>query len=237
MAAAQAADFHAPQLRQRQVGNVDVEQPGLAAGALAHPPGGHAQHDVTRLQRGVFKVRPALLHLRKGNGRNAKEIAFHRRSHRAGIQRVVAHVRAVVHAGKHPVGLEIGQDMQPRVDAVGRRAVHKIKAVFRLPHAQRLVQGERITRAAAVAFGGDHAHVGKFAGQPRQQCNAPCQIAVVVGNQDIHVQAAFFVCVKARYYNGLNGAWTASASCRLLFLPHRRCFVAVGMALRRHTRA
>jgi hypothetical protein len=52
-----------------------------------------------RLQLG-----PALVHLREGDGRNAEQIAFHGRAHGARVNRVVAHVGAVVDARDHQIG-------------------------------------------------------------------------------------------------------------------------------------
>ena len=123
---------------------------------------------------------------RKGNCGNAEQIGFGGGGHGAGIEGVVAHIRAVVDAGKHPVGLEIGQAVQGEVDAVGGRAVDKIEAVGGFLDAQRAVERERIAGAAAVALGGDHAHVGKFGGHPGEDGEAFGLVAVVVADEDIH---------------------------------------------------
>ena len=82
--------------------------------------------------------------------------------------------------------LEIGQAVQGEVDAVGGRAVDKIEAVGGFLDAQRAVERERIAGAAAVALGGDHAHVGKFGGHPGEDGEAFGLVAVVVADEDIH---------------------------------------------------
>ena len=87
-------------LRRWKIGNVDIEQPG---------PG--AQHGL-RLQTldqlaGLYgcavQLGPALVNQRKRNGRDAKQIAFHGRTHRTRVQGVIPHIGPVVDARHHQV--------------------------------------------------------------------------------------------------------------------------------------
>ena len=95
MPATQPAQFEMAELVQWQVWNIDIEQPGIAANQLVIR---HLQHQFTRFLRSGVQMRPILLDLGKGNRRHPKEITFHGRTHRAGVNRVVAHIRAVVDA-------------------------------------------------------------------------------------------------------------------------------------------
>src|SRR5207248_894701 len=74
---------------------------------------------------------------RHGERGNAEEVALDRRGHGAGIDGVVAHIRAQVHPGDDHVGSEIEQPRHRDVHAVGGCAVNGEVAVGRPAHDQR----------------------------------------------------------------------------------------------------
>ena len=92
----------------------------------------------------------------------------------------------MVDAGQDQIRLEIGQGVQGEVDAVGGGAADVVEAVFGLFELQGAVEGERVADAAAVALGGDNAHVGEFGGDAGEDGDALCEIAVVVADEDVH---------------------------------------------------
>ena len=94
------------------------------------------------------------------------------------------------------------------MDAVGGCAADIIEAVFRAADFERSVQSERVADTAAVTFGGNDAHVGKFAGNAGEQGDALGKVAVVVGNQDVHV---FSLLVQMRFGAFGGGAGGVSA--------------------------
>ena len=183
VALAQAAELGRANLRIRQVGNIHVQQPGCAAQHLVLR---HGQHQVARLAGSGLDFQPVLVHLRKGNGRHAKQIAFHGRTHGAGINGVVAHIGAVVDARDHQVWPVVQQARECDVHAVGRRAVHVTKTVGAAVHVQRGVQGKRVGLGAVVVLGGDDFHLGHVFKGVKQGQQAGRLVAVVVGNEDFH---------------------------------------------------
>jgi len=131
--------------------------------------------------------------LGKRNRRDAKEIAFHRRSHGARVERVVAHVGAVVDARQHQVGPLRQHPSHGQVHTIRRRAVDDPEAfdmvAARFKDRQRPAQRERVGRAAGVLFGGDDVDLTEpFAG-PHQGGQSRSKVSVVVGNEDAHAAA------------------------------------------------
>lgn len=122
--------FHRTQGVQRQIGDVDVEQPGVGLRALLHLLGQHDLDDFTRLGRCGVQLTPTLIHLRERQGRDAEQIPLHRRTHRAGIDRVVAHIGPVVDARDHQIGPIAQIARQRNVYAVRWRAVDVAKAII-----------------------------------------------------------------------------------------------------------
>jgi hypothetical protein len=111
-------------------------------------------------------------------------------SDRAGVDRVVAHVRAEVDPGHDDVGQRLEQTGDGEVHAVGRRAVDEQEAVGGTAHRERTVERERVGSAAAVALRRDHRHgaeVGERRGEDREPGG---EVAVVVREQDPHEPAA-----------------------------------------------
>jgi hypothetical protein len=93
---------------------------------------------------GGVKMIPAFLDERKGNRWNAEKIAFGGGRHGAGVQCVLAHVRAIVDARDDQVGTKIQQARQGNMDAVRRRAIDIVKAVGGLMDGQRPVERQGI---------------------------------------------------------------------------------------------
>ena len=96
----------------------------------------HLLHQLAGFSRRRIKVAPTFVDLRKSDGWHAKQIAFHRGAHGARVNRVVAHVGAVVDARHHEVGFVIEQACQRNVHAIRRRAIHVAKTVAGLVHIQ-----------------------------------------------------------------------------------------------------
>ena len=181
VAAAEAGDFAAAQVFGGGGGDVDVPQNG------ANGRGGGEAFE--QLPCGFFGGRPVAVVVAvegKGNGGEAEKVGFGGGGDGAGIEGVVTHVRAVVDAGQDQIRLEIGQGVQGEVDAVGGGAADVVEAVFGLFELQGAVEGERVADAAAVALGGDNAHVGEFGGDAGEDGDALCEIAVVVADEDVH---------------------------------------------------
>jgi hypothetical protein len=129
---------------------------------------------------------PALVHLREGNRGNAEQIAFHGRAHGARVNRVVAHVGAVVDARDHQIGPVAKQAGQRDMHAVCRRAVHVAKAVIGLVHIQRCIQRQGIGLGAVVVLGRHHFDVCHGAQRIVQGHDAWGLEAVVIANKNLH---------------------------------------------------
>ena len=72
-------------------------------------------------------------------------------------------------------------------DAVGRRAAHGERALVDGPHAQRLVQRQRVAGAGLIGLGRDDPHVvGELRCDLTQRVQAGRIDAVVVGEEDAH---------------------------------------------------
>ena len=95
---------------------------------------------------------------RHGDRRQAQEAPLDRGSDGAGIQHVVAQVRAVVHSRDDHVVLEVEQAGDRKVHAVRRCAGHEVHPGLGLEHAQRDIQGEGVAGAALVAVRGNDSH-------------------------------------------------------------------------------
>ena len=85
-------------------------------------------------------VFPAMGRLRKGDRRDPEQKTFSGRRHGARVQRVVAHVGAIVDARHDQIGPLTEHAGERHVHAIGRRAVDEIKAIGRLLHRQRALQ-------------------------------------------------------------------------------------------------
>lgn len=195
VAAAESGDFAAAQIFCGNGRDVDVPQNGFG-GRL----GGEA---IQKLPCGFFGGRPvavAVVVEREGDGGDAEQIGFGSGGNGARIEGIVSHVGAVVNAREHQIGVEVRQGVQGEVDAVGGRAADIVKAVFGLAQMQWAVEGERVADAAAVALGGDDAHVGKFGGDAGKHGDALRQIAVVVADEDVHSGCPFGYGPVCRFY-------------------------------------
>ncbi|OQB99423.1 MAG: hypothetical protein BWX79_03139 [Alphaproteobacteria bacterium ADurb.Bin100] len=181
--AAQAAHLERLDLLQRQVGNVDVQQPGPGADHLLLR---QLQHDFARLGPRGVEVRPAPLDLRERDCRDAEQVALHRRAHGAGVDGVVAHVGAVVDARDHQVGPVAQQAGQRDVHTIGRRAVHVAKTVGGRLHVEWRMQCQRVRFGAVVLLRRHHFDLGHGPQRLVQRHDAGSLVAVVVGNEDFH---------------------------------------------------
>ena len=170
-------------LRQRQVGDVHIQQPGPRADqALLHHLLDHARNGAG----GRIQMRPAFVDLRHRDGRNAKQIPLHGRAHGARIQGVVTHVGPVVDARDHEIRAVAQQTRQGDVHTVSGRAIDVAKPVVGPVHIQRRVQGQGIGFGAVVVLWGHHFDIGHVLERVVQGHNALGPKAIVVGDQDFH---------------------------------------------------
>ena len=121
----------------------------------------------------------------------AEEAALGGGGDRAGIQHVVAEIRAVVDAGDHHVGLERKQARDGEVHAVGRCAFDEVHVGFGLADAQRQFERERVARAAAIAIGRHHRQIAQALEPLAQRVDAARAVTVVVGYEDSHRRAIY----------------------------------------------
>ena len=102
MTAPQARHLHALDLVVGQIGNIHVEQPGRKRRLRAVRHSLKRWNELTHQLAGApgrhIDMGPALFGLRKGNGGDAEKIALHGRTDSARVNRVVAHVGAIVDA-------------------------------------------------------------------------------------------------------------------------------------------
>src|SRR6185437_14567029 len=84
------------------------------------------------------------------------------------------------------VRVEIEQAGDRHVDAIGGRSVPVTEAVGRAAEHERTVEGERVGRAAAVAFRGDDGDVPERAQPLGERGEAGSEVAVVVREEDSH---------------------------------------------------
>ena len=129
--------------------------------------------------------------VRKGHGERwyAQEITFGGGSDGTRINRVVAHVGAVIDARDDHLRQVVEQARDREVDAVGRRPVDEEEAVGSTPHGKRPVERQRVRRAGTVALRRDDGDVGvrsKLSGEAFQTGR---EVAVVVTEQDAHRHA------------------------------------------------
>ena len=182
MAAAEAGDDPRQPIGIGPVRDVHIEQIRRARRRLRQ----HLLDHAARHARRRVEMVPALVDLREGDRRHAEEKALHRGGHGARIQRVVAHVRALVDARHDQVGLVLQQAGQRDVNTVGRRAVDVAHAVGCRVHRQRPVQGQGVGSAAGVLLGSHHVELAEpFAGVDQGR-EAGGEITVVVRDQDAH---------------------------------------------------
>ena len=177
------------EIGQRQIGDVDIEEPRLALTVGLMPGAGllpQLQHQILGRFGCGLDVLPAFFHLRKGNGGNPEQVPLHGRAHGAGINGVIPHVGAVVDAGNDQIGHLGKQAGEGDVDAVGGRAVNVAKPVGRALHIQRRIQSERVGLGAVVGLGRDHLHVGHAAQGLIKRLNALRLVAVIIAQQNFH---------------------------------------------------
>ena len=135
---------------------------------------------------GRVEVLPALLHLREGDRRNAEQEALHRRRDGARIERVLAHVGALVDSGDDEVRALLEQARQRQVDAVGRRSVDVAKAVRGGVDREAAVERQRVRRAARVLLGRDDVEIAEPFARLDERGQPGSEVAVVVGDEDAH---------------------------------------------------
>ena len=123
---------------------------------------------------------------RDGDTRNAEHHRLHRCRHGTGVQHVLAHVRAVVHAGEAEVGRVGHQRFDREHDAVRRGAVHLERAVGAAGGPEWAMQGERVRGTALLSVGGDHGHLADLAARIGEQGEPGGEDAVVVGDENVH---------------------------------------------------
>ena len=170
----------------RQIGHVDVEDRRLQRRALDahHQLGGDARRS------GVVPAGIRLDHQRDRDGRQSQEAALDRGRDGAGIQHVVAEVRAVVDPRDDHVVVVVEQPGDGQMHAIRRRAVADVVSIgVMLKHAQRYVEREGIAGAAAITIRRDDGDVRQrlqCLGEREQTVRA---ITVVVTDQDLHKAA------------------------------------------------
>jgi hypothetical protein len=157
VAAAEAADLEGLELAEGPVGMFTFSSQCAPSVRWCAPGTAPARAPCARRHRGG----PALLDLREGDGRNAEQVALHRRAHRAGVDGVVAHVGAVVDAAHHQVGPVAQQARERDVHAVGRRAVDVAKAVGASLTYSGALQRQRVRLGAVVVLGRDHLDIAE----------------------------------------------------------------------------
>ena len=122
----------------------------------------------------------------ESNGVNAKDVAFDGRGNRTRIHRVITHVGAAVNAGNHKV--------RPIVQKTGQRQMYAIRwspaydeNIFgSVGHGKRLIERERIARAAVVVFGRNDGNATKSAHFVGQRIDTRRHVAVVIADEDMH---------------------------------------------------
>ena len=161
---AQAGYLNAANLRPRQGRDIDIEQRGIRQ-RLGQEPG----HDIAgNVSRGV-QMGVATLHQRKGNGGHAQQMAFGSGRHGAGINRVVAHIGAVIDARDDNIRALIEQAGHRDVNAVGWRAIDIEKATVGLAHRKRAIKGQGVGRTTAVPLRGNHGNRSELTEHPGER--------------------------------------------------------------------
>ena len=183
MAPSQAAYLRRLHLREREIGNVDVDQPRLAANQTLLL---HCQHQLAGPCCRCVNMLPAFLHLGERNGRHTKQVPLHRCAHGTGVDRVVPHVGTIVDARDHQVGPVPEQTGERDVHAVGRRAIEITKAVGRRGDVQRGIERQGVRFRAVVELGRNHFHLSHVLERFVQGHNARSLVTVVVRNQYFH---------------------------------------------------
>ena len=141
------------------------------------------------MRAAVAKCFAFLARQRHSDGRHAEQIAFHRRRHRARIDRVVAHVGAEIDAGNDHVGQLFEHAGHGQMHAIGGRAIDEEEAVGGTPQVQRPVQRQRIGGAAAVALGRHHGDLGQAGERSGQRLDTRSEVAVVVAEENARLGA------------------------------------------------
>jgi hypothetical protein len=168
-------------VRTRQVRYVDV-QDGIGRQRIGKIALDDAAHEVG----GGAEVAAVGEHERHGDRRDAEETALHRGRHGAGVQHVVAEVRAVIDPGDQHVGRLLEQTGDRDVHAIRRRTVHVVHVVLGALDAQRRIERQRVARAAAVAVRRDDRDLREIGEMLRERPQAGREIAIVVGKEDPH---------------------------------------------------
>ena len=147
-----------PQGRQRHVRDVDIENECGLERALDQLP-----DELSGNFGGGLEVRLRVRRRAQGNrdGGQAEEAPLDGRRHGAGIEHVIAQVRAVVDPGDHHVMLVVEQAGDREVHAVGRRALNVVDARLGLEHPQGHIEGQGVARATAIAVRRDDGDLGE----------------------------------------------------------------------------
>ena len=116
----------------------------------------------------------------------AEQVAFRGGRYGAGIDRIVAHIRAEVDARDDDIRGEVEQARDRDMNAIGGRAVHREVAVRRAPHRERPVERQRVRGARAIALRRDHRDLAELRERLGEQRDARREIAVVVRHEDFH---------------------------------------------------
>ena len=174
-----------------------------------------AIEELQRHGRRGLEMHGRLRRERNRDRRNAEQEALGRRRHRARVDRVVAHVRAEIDAGDHEVGKAVEQPRHGEVHAVGRRAVDEQEAAGRAAHRQRPIERQRIRSAAAIGLRRDDGDLGARSERCGKALEARCKVAVVVGKQDAHGDAAIITVATGRSAApSIIGAWCIDRTSR-----------------------
>ena len=110
---------------------------------------------------------------------------FARRSHRSGVIDVFAHVRAVIDAGDHQVGLLREQFVQRHNHRVGRSSFHRPVPFFFAMHHDRPPQRQRLRRAALFCKRRNNAYRRKILQRRLQRAQSFRAVPIVICEENI----------------------------------------------------
>ena len=155
IAAPQLGHLHAPDAVTVQLREVDVEQ---------HVPGEFLDRHDPLDQAGERRLIGAQLlgdpaGERDRDPRHSERHRFHRRRDGAGVQHVLSHVGAQVHAGEDKVGLLRHEGSQSQQHAIGWGAIHLERAIMPPLGSERPMQRERVRGAALFPVRRDDRHL------------------------------------------------------------------------------
>src|SRR5689334_8062403 len=131
---------------------------------------------------------------RYGQCRQAQEAPFDGGGDRSGIEHIVPEVRPVIDPRDHHVVRIVKKSRDGQMDAIRRGAGHKIDSRLGFEHAQRHVQGQRVTGTTAVAIRSHDGDLGKAEERLAEAADPLRSKAVVVADQ--YFQEVFGLCVR-----------------------------------------